>query len=279
MSPYLKSFLKHTNVYSPERKYIIHEPKANHKKEPLIWGTLRSHLYNGSLSVEASVSLMLSLLAIFSVLLMFVAMKKQVAISRVMYEAVEDAKVYSAVMDDDMAAVAIVADSKVRAMVKGVGDATFTVTKKEQGLIYKGYFTVKLPFPYGTMRNLKLTRTLILESFSEAVTDEETEYVYITRSGKVYHTSLACPHLNITIMETTKSSIASKRNKGGGKYKPCEVCVHNGACAIVYYTPEGDRYHNKKDCRSLLRDIRKVPLKEVIDTYRQCLDCGKKLKE
>jgi len=224
--------------------------------------------------VEASISVMITMLALLSVLFVFVAMKKQVALTRVMYEACEDVKVYTGIMDRPKAAAAIIADSRIRAVAKGVGNAVFTATYRGGSLYYSAGFKLKVPFFKLASEGIYLKKTLIIEVYDGETEDCDDRYVYITRYGKVYHETLSCKHLNIIIITVPLSDIEGRRNEGGGKYKPCEYCGRGHIEGEVYITPDGDRYHSKRDCRGLLRNIRKVKLSDVVDSYAPCADCG-----
>ena len=100
------------------------------------------------------------------------------------------------------------------------------------------------------------------------------EYVDVTRRGLKYHLSESCSYLNVHSRQVSYEELVNARNKNGGKYYPCERCrpSHSGS---VYITEDGGSYHSRKDCYSLRRTIRIVPLKEAIDNgYSLCSKCG-----
>lgn len=106
--------------------------------------------------------------------------------------------------------------------------------------------------------------------------EEPEEIVLITDTGYVYHLSYNCPSLNIRPKIVNYEDVGSMRNDGGAKYYPCEYCVKkNAAPKECYITPEGDRYHFKKDCQGLKRTIYEVPLSEA-GNKRPCKRCAKK---
>ena len=102
---------------------------------------------------------------------------------------------------------------------------------------------------------------------------EEEEYVYITKNGKVYHCDINCSYLNINVREINFDDVGDCRNKWGEKYYPCENCM-KGEMPIVYITEDGNRYHSSKECYSLNRDVYKKKLSEVGD-MPPCSRCGK----
>lgn len=103
---------------------------------------------------------------------------------------------------------------------------------------------------------------------------EETsaQMVYITDSGTVYHKSLGCRHLQLSIQQVYLEDVASLRNLSGGKYYPCESCK-NPAGLVVYITDTGNRYHSTLSCKGIKRGIRKVTIKEAA-TRTACKRCG-----
>jgi len=103
--------------------------------------------------------------------------------------------------------------------------------------------------------------------------EEEEEEVLITDTGSCYHYSYSCPALNVRPRSVQLSEVGSKRNAGGGKYKPCEFCTDKTYEDIIcYITPEGDRYHYDIHCQGLKRTIMSVP-KSQVGKRRECKRC------
>lgn len=105
--------------------------------------------------------------------------------------------------------------------------------------------------------------------------NEETEVmVYVTESGKVYHRSLSCSYLNLSVTEVSGSTVSSRRNAYGEKYHACESCsLHQSPASMVYITEKGNRYHNKKTCSGLKRSVRLVKESELSGMHA-CSRCG-----
>lgn len=264
-----------TEISSQQLSHNISNEHTNKIKSHILFrGTSGPSRKKGGLTVEAAISVMITVLALLSVLLVFVAMKKQVALTRVMYEACEDVKVYTGILDRPKAAAAIVADSYLRAAAKGVSNAVFTARYQDGSLYYSAGFKLKIPFFKLASEGIYLKKTLIIEVYSGESEEGDERYVYITRYGRVYHETLSCRHLNIIILTVPLSGIEGRRNEGGARYKPCEYCVRGHVEGEVYITPDGNRYHVKRNCRGLLRNIRKVKLSDVIESHAPCADCG-----
>ena len=89
------------------------------------------------------------------------------------------------------------------------------------------------------------------------------ELVYVTEHGSVYHKSLSCTHLELSIRAITKAKLYNERNESGGIYYKCEKCDGYLAGMIVYITDYGNRYHTSLNCSGLKRSIHVMWLSEV----------------
>jgi hypothetical protein len=109
------------------------------------------------------------------------------------------------------------------------------------------------------------------------ITDEEEkekeETVYITETGTVYHKDRGCTYLNPSVRSVNVSELAGMRNKGGGRYYPCEICDPQSAGTVVI-TSDGNRYHSSAACPGLKRTIYAVPLSSVEGEMPACSKCG-----
>lgn len=99
------------------------------------------------------------------------------------------------------------------------------------------------------------------------------EYVYITKTGVVYHRDRNCTYLKLSIKSVSADDVEEKRNESGGKYHACEICGKRNNGNILYITDYGDRYHTSIGCSGLKRTIMSVPISEVGDR-RACSKCG-----
>lgn len=99
------------------------------------------------------------------------------------------------------------------------------------------------------------------------------EVVFITEKSDVYHRSLECTHLKLSITDIDIKDIDEIRNLYGEKYKKCELCCKNNMKEKAYITREGNRYHTVISCSGLKRTVKTVRLYEVYGR-RPCLRCG-----
>lgn len=103
----------------------------------------------------------------------------------------------------------------------------------------------------------------------------DTDYVYITENGDVYHLWEDCTYLKLSIKEAILSNIKNLSNISGGKYTPCEICGRKQTTGMVYITDTGDRYHTDLNCSALKRTVIKIPLSEA-EGRSLCQRCRKR---
>lgn len=111
-----------------------------------------------------------------------------------------------------------------------------------------------------------------IESLEDGKGDE---IVYITPNGAVYHVSCTCSYIKTALYSVRASQISNKRNDSGGRYYPCERCGESGTDDMVYVTSYGNRYHTRKECTSIRRNVMSV-FKSELDGMRMCKKCGGK---
>lgn len=96
--------------------------------------------------------------------------------------------------------------------------------------------------------------------------------VYVTENREVYHKSLNCTHLRLSIRQIQADLASGLRNRYGAKYYACSCCK-SGTGQTVYITDTGNRYHASLSCSGLKRTIRCVPASEAED-LPPCSKCG-----
>lgn len=104
---------------------------------------------------------------------------------------------------------------------------------------------------------------------------EVTQMVYVTEKGTVYHMSMECTHLQLSVQETASSGIENLRNQKGGKYYPCSKCADGSPPSTLYITSEGDRYHYERGCSGLKRTVTSMTIEQAQEAgLRPCSRCG-----
>ena len=100
----------------------------------------------------------------------------------------------------------------------------------------------------------------------------EGQIVYITPSGTVYHLTMSCPYLDLSVSSIAFEDVSSARNKNGQKYTKCSSCF-NAASETVYITDYGTKYHSSLSCSALKRTVIAIDISEVGDRSA-CSKCG-----
>ncbi len=100
--------------------------------------------------------------------------------------------------------------------------------------------------------------------------------VYVTKTGRVYHQTLSCTYLKLSISQVKYGDLEHLRSEGGGKYYPCESCGKEGgnlANEDVFICNYGNRYHRFRGCKKIKRSIEEITLSEV-GSRLPCSKCG-----
>ena len=103
--------------------------------------------------------------------------------------------------------------------------------------------------------------------------EQEEPMVYVTQNGQVYHLTLSCTHLNLSVRSVAPGQIESLRNQNGARYYACEHCRPGGRETVLYITDDGTRYHGTRECGGISRNVTAIPLSQVGDR-RPCSRCG-----
>lgn len=158
-----------------------------------------------------------------------------------------------------------------------------SVLEKDGDISLAALYQVKFPVMTNILPTLEFTQQVKSRGFigtnkiglNEKEMKEEDIFVYMTKTGTVYHTSLNCTHINLGIECVSYKSSQAMRNQSGGKYKSCQKCAKSASVSDqtnVYVSNTGDRYHINLECSGLIRDVRKVKLSEI-NGVRACQRC------
>lgn len=152
-------------------------------------------------------------------------------------------------------------------------------------------YRVKIPVPFIFVKGFTMVQRVKTRGFVGTTLLGDTKYredvetgegkqeiVYITEHGIVYHESLTCSHIKLSIQYVLFEEVEQLRNESGGKYKKCQLCVKNEKPSIekcVYIAKDGDRFHNTISCSGLKRTIITIK-KSEINGREPCKRCGLK---
>ena len=119
------------------------------------------------------------------------------------------------------------------------------------------------------------SRIRIWSGYDNCSGNTQEKYVYITENKDVYHTSLSCSHLKLSIHEVSKSQIKNMRNEYGEMYSECDVCKakYEGISEKYYITDFGSHFHHSLECPGITRTIIMVSPYEV-SHLPQCQRCA-----
>lgn len=174
--------------------------------------------------------------------------------------------------------------------IDGIAMAGSDILEENDIIELKVSYMIKIPFAILGLNSMKAEQYLTIRGFTgyKPIKDnkvpsndmeEEDRFVYITRTGTVYHTNENCTHIRLDIRETSFGRLEGERNENGGKYYPCESCMkgdqHN-TDSTAYIASYGDRYHSTISCSRLKRSIITIRVSKVKDRSL-CIRC-KKLK-
>lgn len=149
--------------------------------------------------------------------------------------------------------------------------------QKDNKIIYlQADYKIKLPQLLGT----RITAPCVQSVYSRAFFGKSLQkmnsekIVYITTGQTVYHTSIKCSYLNLSIQKISEGELKKQENNYLKRYTACSICKKKECFGYVYITRDGTRYHNTLACKSLKRTIERILLEEV-DNRRLCSRCGK----
>ncbi len=166
----------------------------------------------------------------------------------------------------------------------GISFAGSCLRDEERCVIVMVRYYIRVPFVPAAISKIELSQTAVCRLHSgdreyipvqkEEGTEDGAVVYYVTPNGSVYHCLRECRYLKIDVLDTQKDRIADLRNRDGGKYYPCRLCIKDAeAEGRVYYTRSGSSYHASKNCSSLTRTVLEKT-KEEIAGLPPCSFCG-----
>lgn len=170
--------------------------------------------------------------------------------------------------------------SKMSSAAGVIDKGVWVSWKEEDGMkyCYAGY-SKGIPFLGSGIFRLNRYQQMVVADYSgcSMASDETSDYfVYVAESGTVFHRDRECTYLRARIQESTQYVLKNKRNHSGGIYYPCESCCHGVeqlSAVTVYFTSYGDRYHIRRECSKLKRNVKAVRRSKV-GNLPPCSKCG-----
>lgn len=103
----------------------------------------------------------------------------------------------------------------------------------------------------------------------------ETELVYVTLHGAVYHTDENCTYLKPEVTEVKAEMIEEKHNANGASYTACRRCEEETEGSVYFITKYGTKYHWSRTCPAIYHSVLAIDKKNVGERTL-CTKCGQK---
>lgn len=146
------------------------------------------------------------------------------------------------------------------------------------------HYKIKIPFLSDAIKPLEIIQGVKVRAFTgngnfngklnkkNSPNKEDKEIVYITKSGKKYHSDRNCRYIDVKIMAVPYGQIKNSK-------RICEVCEKEGIVlndnTIVYTTSSSNIFHTDKSCWTIYRDVIAITKEDAIkEGYTPCSLCG-----
>lgn len=246
-------------------------------------GTSFCACQKGSLTIEASIILPLTVGFFVCFLFFFRILQVQSVVDEALIYTGRNLAVESSVVSSDAILLTSAEGFLLSALEKtevvdayvAHGNAGISLIRSEfdgENITLCADYEMKLPVSFFGKKGIKLCgRNSFRKWMGNESKDAEDGWVYVTTYGTVYHTSLACRALDISVKSAQIENIGDYRGKDGQKYYPCSRCAEKSG-RIVYYTDYGTLYHCDVSCASLKRSIERIPITKI-GGRRLCTYC------
>ena len=251
--------------------------------------TRRKYFFQAGVTIEAALGIPLFLFAALCLIYLIEIQSIKVSIKNASWNAAKCAV-------EDTATVPVLTSIKLKSdIIDMIGEERIERSILEDGsssiTCWKSYmspasgelnivveYKVKIPLPLFGNPSAKLREEFRMSAWTgyqdRGEKEGDSEIVYITDTGLVYHEDYQCSYLQLSIRFVPYSGLSFMRNEYGGKYYACEKCVFGSSLAGVYITESGNRYHNSLTCSGLKRTIHAVERSEV-GMRGACSRCSK----
>ena len=128
-------------------------------------------------------------------------------------------------------------------------------------------YSVQTPLPIFGNPSAELVESFKISAwtgYKDSRAGEESDIVYVTDKGQVYHEDYHCSYLHLSIHAVSSDELPNLRNESGGRYYSCEKCGLGSVMGNMYITDTGNRYHNSLQCSGLKRTIHAVKRSEIM---------------
>ncbi len=254
---------------------------------------------SGSMTLEASIVLPVFILAVIVLMFFIQSIQIQIRVQKALTSQTVKAAGYAYYINEtgipDIPENFLEAEYIKARVISELGEDFFEtayIVGNENGLILnlsnitdKGIIDVAIQYymkvPYdmfglGRIPFVARARCKAWTGNSDSTEEWNTEMVYVTERGSVYHVNRNCTYIKSDILNCRYSEISDIRNSSGAIYYPCSQCCDSEISEgrKVYYTKYGNRYHALNYCSNLQNNVFMISLEDAKEKYRACSKCG-----
>ena len=277
----------HSNICSPKKSLSGHCLQKNTYTHMQIHRLKETSLHTfrkGSLTVEAAFVIPLVAGVLVSVLFFLRILQVQAAVDEALAYAGRKAAAESSITDSE-AALFLSAEFFFLQILEqydcvedyveygSLGISLLSSDFSGEDILLRAEYSMKFPISFLDFGRIWLWQQNSFRKWTGSDVSAEEDYVYVSRTGEVYHASSDCRSIQISVQETSYENIGNLRGADGQKYYACSACadrINEGR--RVYYTEYGTLYHGDVSCSALKRTVTKIPLSEVGER-RKCSYC------
>ena len=157
----------------------------------------------------------------------------------------------------------------------GIDTASSSYDTSEDIICMKTMYSIAVPFRIIGIDNYKINQKMLVRGWTgDKNLITHNNFVYITKTGSVYHTDIQCTYLMVKKIPILRKDIDNYRNDGGAKYYPCKECDDCKQGEYVYITKYGTSYHNTASCSAIRRTVIPIDIHEL-KGMKKCAKCCK----
>ena len=275
------------NITSKNKLYSI--KTYTHTFEKRVSSFISSKILHGSMTIEAALVLPIFLFSIFSLISLISVIKIKSCMDIAVCEVGNEIaiKKYSEYSGDIFLPAYIknelgiflednLSEQDRKRLYSKIYVTDISLLEEEEIVTFRVDYSVIPDFHMLGLCRIKMNTTYYGHSWQGSTsTKQEETMVFISQNASVYHTDKNCTHFNLTIEKILYDNVNNFRNNEGEKYDECRFCNRIANKGKVYITPEGENYHNIKNCAGLTRSVYTIPYSKVFGKQK-CLRCGEK---
>ena len=241
--------------------------------------------FKGSYTLEAAVVIPLLAGYLVTVLFFFSILEIQFAVDEALIYAGKKTAVESSLVDSEellflsaegYLQYTLAENTLIERFVKH-GSLGIRLWKSEfsgEEIILRAEYEVMLPISFFEIGKIRMSsQNSFRKWIGNSTTDIAVDEVYVTQTGTVYHNSLSCRSIDLSIETGLIQDVRTLRGKNGQKYYECTRCEWTDKDEErIYYTDYGTLYHKDIACSALKRTVSKIKLEQV-GNRRPCSFC------